>query len=302
MPAFWISSWRRRDYTAARQLVTDYQKQFPNDEIFPVKAKAMVEYRQGSLQQGLGVYEQGFQPLWAPELVKSYFDLLAETQSLRKFLDQSRAALTADPEDLNAMARSFSITTSSRASWTSRSKLSHLFGYIKTQARRNGLGNSCMFAPACWKIFTVLSESARYYFALYNSKGMKDAQEQALAGLTNLLLTAPESPIRLGSGELSMYRDIARIGDFAVGRQDARLLPAGAGRLRDRLFLTVAVAHRPEQRVRLEERSASPIPRRACPGSCRTRRSSRTFAGSTSSGARGIRRDGRAAAVDRRRS
>ena len=40
---------------------------------------------------------------------------------------------------------------------------------------------------------------------------MNDAQEQALAGLTDLLLTAPESPIRLGSGELSMYRDIARM-------------------------------------------------------------------------------------------
>ena len=52
-------------------------------------------------------------------------------------------------------------------------------------------------------------ESARYYFALYNSKGMNDAQERALAALTNLLLTAPETSIRLGSGELSMYRDIA---------------------------------------------------------------------------------------------
>ena len=38
---------------------------------------------------------------------------------------------------------------------------------------------------------------------------MPDAQEQAIAGLTNLLLTAPETPIRFGSGELSMYRDIA---------------------------------------------------------------------------------------------
>jgi hypothetical protein len=26
--------------------------------------------------------------------------------------------------------------------------------------------------------------------------------------LTNLLLTAPETPIRFGSGELSLYRDI----------------------------------------------------------------------------------------------
>ncbi len=38
---------------------------------------------------------------------------------------------------------------------------------------------------------------------------MPDAQATAIAGLTSLLLTAPETPIRLGSGELSMYRDIA---------------------------------------------------------------------------------------------
>ncbi len=75
----------QKDYAAANQLVSDYRKQFPDDDIFPVKAKAMVEYRQGSLEQGLAVYEQTFQPLWAPELVKSYFDLLTQTQSLRKF-------------------------------------------------------------------------------------------------------------------------------------------------------------------------------------------------------------------------
>src|ERR1700693_2086011 len=56
-------------------------------------------------------------------------------------------------------------------------------------------------------------ESARYYFALYNSnstnKDLPDAQATAIAGVAGLLLTAPETPIRLGSGELSMYRDIA---------------------------------------------------------------------------------------------
>src|SRR5262249_26835285 len=50
------------------------------------------------------------------------------------------------------------------------------------------------------------------YFALYNSKG-GDAQERALSGLASLLLTAPESPIQFGSGELSMYRDIATMDD-----------------------------------------------------------------------------------------
>ena len=54
-------------------------------------------------------------------------------------------------------------------------------------------------------------ESARYYFALYNSKDLPNAQETAIANLTSILLTAPETPIRLGSGELSMYRDIATL-------------------------------------------------------------------------------------------
>ena len=52
-------------------------------------------------------------------------------------------------------------------------------------------------------------EAARYYFALYSSKGSGDSQERALTRLTDMLLTSPESAIRLGSGDLSMYKDIA---------------------------------------------------------------------------------------------
>ena len=97
----------QKEYAAAGKLIADYGQQFPNDRIFPVKAKAMVEYRQGSVREGFAVYEQSFQPLWDAELVKSYFDLLRETENLRKFLDQTRAALNANPEDLNATARLF---------------------------------------------------------------------------------------------------------------------------------------------------------------------------------------------------
>jgi hypothetical protein len=97
----------QKEYAAAGHLIADYQKQFPSDQVFPVKAKAMVEYRHGSAREGLAVYEQQFQPLWDPDLVKSYFDLLRETQNLRKFLDQAHASLNSNPEDLNATARVF---------------------------------------------------------------------------------------------------------------------------------------------------------------------------------------------------
>jgi len=198
----------QKDYAAARQLVADYQRQFPNDEMFPVKAKVMVEYRQGSLKEGLEVYEQSFQPLWAPELVKSYFDLLAQTQSLRKFLDQARVALNADPEDLNAMARVFYY-------YQQQGKLDLAQQTVTAFRLHKEVSKSEWTAQQLYVCARLLEdihqypESARYYFALYNSKGMKDAQEQALAALTKLLLTAPESPVSLGSGELSMYRDIA---------------------------------------------------------------------------------------------
>ena len=158
--------------------------------------------------RALAVYEQSFQPLWAPELVKSYFDLLTQTQSLRKFLDQARAALNANPEDLNAMARLFYY-------YQQQGKLDAAQQTVTTFRLHKESGKSDWTAQELYVCARLLEdihaypESARYYFALYNSKGMNDAQERALAALTDILLTAPESPDPVGQRELSMYRDIA---------------------------------------------------------------------------------------------
>jgi cellulose synthase operon protein C len=198
----------QKEYEAANQVIADYHKQFPGNEIFAVKAKALIEYRQGSLQQGLAVYEKSFQPLWAPELVKSYFDLLGQTHSLRKFLDEARAALNANPEDLSATARIFYY-------YQQQGKLDAAQQAIATLRLHKDASKSAWGAQELYVCAHLLEdihdypESARYYFALYNSKGMNDAQERAISGLADLLLTAPETPIRIGSGELSMYKDIA---------------------------------------------------------------------------------------------
>jgi len=55
-------------------------------------------------------------------------------------------------------------------------------------------------------------EAARSYYALYSVPGATAAmQEKALAGIANLLLTAPEQPMRFGAGDLSLYSDIAQL-------------------------------------------------------------------------------------------
>jgi predicted Zn-dependent protease len=198
----------QKEFSAAAQLVADYQKQFPDDNVFQVKAKALIEYRQGSIKQGLAVYDNSFQPLWEPELVKSYFELLGETQHLRKFVDESRGALNTNPEDMNATARIFYYYQQQGKLDTAQQAIANLRLH-KEAAKSAWAPNELYICARLLEEIHAYPEAARYYFALYNSKGANDSQERALSGLTNLLLTAPETPIRLGSGELSLYKDIA---------------------------------------------------------------------------------------------
>jgi hypothetical protein len=198
----------QKDFAAAQALIVEYHKHFPADEIFPVKAKALIEYRQGSLQQGLAVYEKTFQPLWAPELISNYFGLLSQTHGLRKFLDGARAAVNANPEDIGATARIFYY-------YQQQGKLDAAQGALTQLRLHKEASNSAWTSQdlfICARLLEdihVYPEAARFYFALYNAKDGADSQERSLAGLARLLLTAPETPIRLGSGELSIYRDIA---------------------------------------------------------------------------------------------
>ena len=200
----------QKEYAAAGQLINDYRKQFPDDQIFPVRAKAMVEYRQGSVREGLAVYEQSFQPLWDPQLVKSYFDLLRGTQNLRKFRDDAHAALAANPQDLNATSRIFYYYQQQGKTEVAQQAIAD-FRAHKDAAKSPWTSQELYICARLLDDIHSYPESARYYFALYNSKELPNAQETAIAGLTGILLTAPETPIRLGSGELSMYRDIATL-------------------------------------------------------------------------------------------
>jgi cellulose synthase operon protein C len=197
---------KRFDQSSA--LIAQYSRAFPQDTVFTVKAQASLAYRRGSLAEGLAVYDKAFQPLWPAELIQSYYNLLTQTHTLAAFLDQTRARLAANPDDLDAASRLFyayqhqgrldaarQVIAAYRQSKESRG--AHWSGQeLYTFAR---LLESVQDGP----------EAARYYYALNNSAGMADAQQYAIGGLIAILLDAPEQPMRLGAGNLSMYRDIA---------------------------------------------------------------------------------------------
>ena len=200
----------QKNYASANELVTEYRAQFPNDRIFPIKAQALLEYRQGSLQQGLAVYEKNFQPLWDPELVKGYFDLLNQTHNLRESLDDARAAEGANPTDLTAAARLFYYYQYENKLDAAADAITS-FGSRKDTAKSTWSSAELLVCARLLEDIRAYPEAARFYFALYNSQGANDARQRALEGLANLLFTASDAPIQLGSGNLSMYRDVATL-------------------------------------------------------------------------------------------
>ncbi|MEX2301625.1 MAG: hypothetical protein WD733_11845 [Bryobacterales bacterium] len=204
---------RKRRLDDAQQLLTEYQEQFPYDPVFRLKARAEILRRQGSADQALALYDEAFEPLWPPGLLQEYFSLIDQTKRLRSHLDRARGRLAENPDDLQA------------AGW--------VFHYYQRQgnlpAAQAVLGDfrqSKESRQAAWSAVELQTlaqlyrglnnhnETARYYYALYNlSAADAAAREQALAGLIDLLLGAPDQPIHFGAGNLSFYRDIATMDD-----------------------------------------------------------------------------------------
>ncbi len=238
----------RKEYAAATALIGDYRKQFPDEQIFPVEASAMMAYRRGAVREGLSVYEHSFQPLWDPQLVKSYFDLLRDTQNLRRFRDDARTILSSNPDDINATARLFYYYQQQGNFDAAQQTISDL--RLHKDRKKTPWNSQDLYI--CARLLEEIHsypEAARYYFALYNSKELPNAQETSVAALAGILLTAPETPIRFGSGDLSMYRDIAT-------------MDQGPGYLNGILSLILNTTQ-PSSQYAEEEQRAGPYFRRA---------------------------------------
>ncbi len=87
----------------AEQVVTRYVRAFPQDEAFPLQARA----RLLPPAEALKLYEASFRPVLPSNVIAQYFELLKETRNLRTFLAKARSEVASNPNDLNAAAKLF---------------------------------------------------------------------------------------------------------------------------------------------------------------------------------------------------
>lgn len=199
-----------KDFSAASALTVRYRQAFPDDKVFPVRAEAELDAARGSAKDGLAVYDRSFEPLWPAELVKSYCELLVKGHQTRKVSDALRARLEANPEGgadtLKDAAKLFYIDQQ-------QGQLNAAKAVLADYRTRKDARGAAWDANELYTLGRLLEavqdfpEAARYYYALAAKKS--DGEQKGLAGLARILLTAPEQPLRVGAGNLALYKSIA---------------------------------------------------------------------------------------------
>ena len=198
---------------AGRQIAT-YQKAFPDDTTYPFTARADLELHRGNTDQALALYEREFQPLWDSSLIESYLDMLAKAGRLRSYLAETRAAAQKHPEDLRSAAKLFFCLRKLGNQPAARHALVE-FRLAKEARHATWSADELTTLARLFELAQDANESIRHYYALYNLPGAPAAaREQALAGIASVLLESPEAPIRFGSGDLSLYRDIGTMDPY----------------------------------------------------------------------------------------
>ena len=201
-----------KDFAAATGLIARYRKELSGDTMFPVRAEAEVAAGRGTAKDGLAVFDRSFEPLWPAELVKSYYDLLNSGHQTLRTRDALRARLAAHPEGgaetLKDAAKLFYI-------YQQQGQLEAAKAVLASYRESKDARGAAWSLDELYTLGRLLEavqdfpEAARYYYALAANKKTPDAELKGLAGLARILLTAPEQPLRVGAGNLALYKSIA---------------------------------------------------------------------------------------------
>ena len=194
-----------RQFAAAEAEIAKFGSAF-HDELETVRWRAALAQSRDSADAAIRVYDAALQPLWPDEMSAAYFDLLRQQERLREFAGRARAALAANRADLNAAARLFHYFHAQQNAAAARRVLLE-YRLAKESGKQPWTADELLTAAQLFERCPDVPEAARLYYRLYST----GQSERGLAGLANLLLTAPAQPIEFGAADLSLYKDIATV-------------------------------------------------------------------------------------------
>lgn len=203
--AAWMLARNRFDDHAA--LLNLYTQNFPADSAWPLAQQAAAVRRRNQPAAAAQIYDRAFQPDWPDNLFNEFHALLAETATLRAYVERQRTALAANPADLSAAARLLHYYRLAG----NHSEAQRVLATLDQAAARLNPQQQLDIARLYLAAHNA-TEAARRLHALFTAPNSPVA-ESAGAELIELLLDRAGQPFQFGSGDLSFYKDIATLDD-----------------------------------------------------------------------------------------
>jgi tetratricopeptide (TPR) repeat protein len=195
----------RKRYDLALEAIEARERAFPEDGNAALAARAELERARGSNNAARQLYEKAWNADWEDAIVGRYFALLKQTGSLRRFLEQARAALAADPLSTRGPVM---LAQYHRQQGNPAAALQALQEFEDRRGRAGRAWTAAELRTLAdqYQRLNHYDGAARAYHSLHQL-----GSEEGLAGLAEMLLRVPEQRIGLRAGDLSLYRDIARV-------------------------------------------------------------------------------------------
>ncbi len=183
-------------YEVAGNVIASYKKAVPADEEFPIEATAELVAKTGSPARALEVYDRSFKPLWPDALMKRYFDLLKQSNSLRAYLEKARAGVAANPTDLASAARIFHYWKQQNNMRRGGSGAGGIPAAQGERSARRGPTDELVTLAQLYESSHNYDEAARNYYALYNAARNDDKIRGHCAGRPGA-----SAAVRAGAGD-----------------------------------------------------------------------------------------------------
>ncbi len=214
----------------ALNVLTSFQPKFPNELAYFLKTRASVLEEAGDRRAAEEVYSSVFDPNWSRKIAADYYDLMRRFGRYRIARRALQDRVKAGAIDLQTAGRLFSFFSYEgnyeQASALLRQLEERRVGRnTSTQVNTNPstpqpvrasvwTANEIETVSAMYASIGNFDQASRYLYTLYllgNLQASSPSRENALYRLFKVMIDAAGTPTRIGTGDLSLYKDIAEV-------------------------------------------------------------------------------------------
>lgn len=212
----------------ALAILGQYQPKFPNELAYFLKTRAQILEAQNDRRAAEEVYANAFDPNWSRKIAADYYDLLRRFGRYRIARRALQDRVKTGATDLQTSARLFSFLSFEgnyeQASQVLRNLEARRAGRpspTSTPANQPQPVRAAVWTPqeleqtaAMFASIGHFDQASRYLYTLYLLGKLQPAtasREDALYRLFKVMIDAAGTPTRVGTGDLSFYKDVSEI-------------------------------------------------------------------------------------------